>query len=52
MGVLAVKQAAKNDTSRKVATLRLLVLLAVDALCGCQSRPGNTLSPSTANEET
>ncbi len=48
MEILAVKQAAKSGPV-KITMIRLLLLLAV--LCGCQSRPGSTLPPSTRDGE-
>jgi transglutaminase-like putative cysteine protease len=51
MGVLAVKQAAKTGTVRKVAMIRFLTPLLVVVLCGCQTQPGSTLPSSTWGEE-
>jgi transglutaminase-like putative cysteine protease len=51
MGALAVELAVEKSTARKIATIRLLALLLLVALCGCQSDPASTLPPSTWGEE-
>ena len=46
-----MKQAARKGTIRQGAMMRLLALLLAVVLCGCQSQPGSTHTPSTGGEE-